>query len=333
MMRTKRAFTLVELLVVISIIALLIAILLPSLQKAREQARSVKCLANLHAQIIAVISYSSDHKGILPGPVHPAIKRRLFDFTTSSADADRKKSMTWILRPYYGNRSPDPKQQNTAADNVSSCPTAERIVPDEEFDKRAAAQTGCWRERPYSYVANTWGSYLPAGTPASLNNIEWPQTDPPHYFGVWNYCDSNPVHADRSWKPKNIDRIKFASSEWAIADAWYRRIAAGAARPGAVVKRQWLGTFAPQIGEGSDQPIIPDRPYHAIRSNEVSSHDRQGLAVLPEIQFKGRTNMAYFDGHAAAFSGQWVKIGDGGTVNPYWQPFGGKHPLTEGFIH
>jgi len=59
-------FTLIELLVVISIITLLISILLPTLTKARETVRAVRCLSNVRQIAMGTINYAYDHKDFLP---------------------------------------------------------------------------------------------------------------------------------------------------------------------------------------------------------------------------------------------------------------------------
>lgn len=64
--RRHAAFTLVELLVVIGIIAILVSILLPALNKARESGKSVRCLSNLRQMGVALSIYQSEWDGFIP---------------------------------------------------------------------------------------------------------------------------------------------------------------------------------------------------------------------------------------------------------------------------
>lgn len=68
---SRRAFTLVELLVVIVILATLMGILLPALNSAKQRAEMAETLSNIRQVGIAISLYAPDHEGKLPGPMWP----------------------------------------------------------------------------------------------------------------------------------------------------------------------------------------------------------------------------------------------------------------------
>lgn len=86
-----RGFTLIELLVVISIISLLISILLPSMSRARDQAKGVHCLARLKDIGTALATYENVSSGVLP----PA--RWLPNLQTKTSPQDRNRPQ--LIRP------------------------------------------------------------------------------------------------------------------------------------------------------------------------------------------------------------------------------------------
>jgi prepilin-type processing-associated H-X9-DG protein len=64
------AFTIIELLLVVGIIAVLISLLLPAVQSSRENARRVQCSKNLMQIGVALANYASTHKVLPPGVVN-----------------------------------------------------------------------------------------------------------------------------------------------------------------------------------------------------------------------------------------------------------------------
>lgn len=107
------AFTLIELLVSVSIIALLIAILLPSLQKARDAARTIVCGANTNQIAKAAYAFSVEHLGyIQPAsdskwyPAHDSSQRKYAYRADPAAPGNAVlKDSYSALMPYLGGDS------------------------------------------------------------------------------------------------------------------------------------------------------------------------------------------------------------------------------------
>jgi prepilin-type N-terminal cleavage/methylation domain-containing protein len=67
--RQRVAFTLVELLVVITIIGVLVALLLPAIQAARDAARRSQCSNNLKQLALGVLNFESSFKHLPPSAI------------------------------------------------------------------------------------------------------------------------------------------------------------------------------------------------------------------------------------------------------------------------
>ena len=87
----RQAFTLVELLVVIGIIAILISILMPALSKVRNQALAISCANNMRQIYMVCMMFSTDRKGHLPSPSIPNGDDR--------NNADVGKNRIWACPP------------------------------------------------------------------------------------------------------------------------------------------------------------------------------------------------------------------------------------------
>jgi prepilin-type N-terminal cleavage/methylation domain-containing protein/prepilin-type processing-associated H-X9-DG protein len=146
--RSHGAFTLVELLVVIGIIAVLISLLLPSLGRSREMARRAKCASNLRQLVMAAQMYAiNDRKGVYlwRGP--------------SNQDDSLEALFPYYLKEF----------------NVTVCPSTLNYVKDELHLKNNAARGANDSSGGHSYetrVVTRIGFTWPDGTKAEATEID-----------------------------------------------------------------------------------------------------------------------------------------------------------------
>jgi len=119
--RQAGAFTLLELLLVIAIIAILAGLLLPAIQKAKGRARRVQCVNNLKEMGVAFHSFAHDHDGKFPMQVP----------TNAGGSLEFLRAATNVLgSTYFAFRHFQALSNELSTPRILVCPAATRVAAD-----------------------------------------------------------------------------------------------------------------------------------------------------------------------------------------------------------
>jgi len=236
----RRAFTLVELLVVVTIIGILIALLLPALGSALAMARNLECQSNLKQIALAALSYATDNKGtILPA-----------EYT----------GLYWcnVLAQQYVT------VQNTA-NLATGVPGTERSI------FRCPDDTG-------RYVTTS-------------DTLTYPDGTPPATAQGWYRLGNSTIKTDCSYH-WNSYWFSTGSDVTRLERFPSLSVTSAAAAPATAPRFHDLS----EIKKRSSLAMVMDGVFYNGSSNpaRIAARHRGDIGV------RGRTNIAYYDGHVEA---------------------------------
>lgn len=185
------AFTLIELLTVVTIINILAALLFPALMKAREQSRKAICASNLRQIGLALMMYVQDYDEAFPNDGNPYLWWGRY--------------WRWLLMPYLGllqKHSGNPLVATSGAPGILLCPS-DSVAP-QRWDSTSYGYSAAfyhspeqieqmttddlWKRDPNSYPYPNMTQYLAQVAHPSHKAV----------FAEW-LSNHEPVENDRGW--------------------------------------------------------------------------------------------------------------------------------------
>jgi prepilin-type N-terminal cleavage/methylation domain-containing protein len=283
-MKNSKAFTLMELLVVISIIALLLAILMPSLNKAKELARRIVCTNHLKTLTSASATYAAAQNGYFV----PAGYSPYYDPALPNGGTPSEQSCMWLVNETY-RRYIDIDAHRAPGAGVLDTPD-DYLCPSDKITINPAYDTGSSAPTSYGYNITDWA------------NVPWNDMWPGKIVG------------------HKVDSIKQPAGKLHFIDAidWW------CGWSGARYKAKWdvvgqapVWDYAPIAGKTPPQPHV----YGAVffRHNEgavIGFYDAHAEYMRKEKIFD-------YDAYTSTTSPKWCDMWtSSGTIPPgYGTPY------------